>query len=305
MDRRSSTLLLTLAAIWGASYLLIKIGIRDLSAPLVASGRILFGAAVLVPVAARRGALAGIGGLWPVFAAVALAQVAAPFLLIALGEREISSSMAGILVASAPIFTAILAAFFDPEERSEGSRLAGIAVGFGGLVLLLGLDVGGGLPALLGGLAVVLAGLGYAIGGLLAKRRLGRVQPIGVAAVVLAVSAVISLPAAFATLPAAAPAVGPVLAVAVLGVVGTGIAFAIFYELIATIGPARTFLVTYLAPVFAVAYGVILLDEAFGLVTLAGLVLILGGSWLAAGGMQAAPRPEADAARVEPGAELP
>lgn len=284
MDRRSTSLLLTLAAIWGASYLLIKIGGRDLSAPMISLGRIAFGAAVLVPLALHRRALRNLDGLWPVIAVVSVAQVAAPFLLIALGEEEISSSLAGILVASAPIFTAILAIFFAAEERSEGVRLVGVGLGLAGLVLLLGLDVGGSTGELLGGLAVVLAGLGYAIGGLLAKRRLGAVPPLGVAAIVLAVSVVLSLPAALLTLPEEAPGLGPLAAVAVLGVVGTGIAFAIFYELIATVGPARTFLVTYLAPVFAVAYGVLLLDEEFGAVTLAGLVLILSGSYLAAGG---------------------
>lgn len=284
MNRRATTLLLTLAAIWGASYLLIKIGGRDLSAPMIALGRIAFGAAVLVPIALHRGALRGLGGLWPAIVAVSLAQVAVPFLLIALGEEEISSSLAGILVASAPIFTAILAIFYDAEERSEGARLIGVLAGLAGLVLLLGLDVGKDAGELLGGLAVVLAGLGYAIGGLLAKRTLTAVPPIGVAAIVLAVSVVLSLPAALATLPPKMPGAGPVLAVAALGVVGTGIAFAIFYELIATVGPARTFIVTYLAPVFAVAYGVLLLDEGFTLVTFSGLVLILGGSYIAAGG---------------------
>jgi len=291
MDRRAWSLLLVLAAIWGASYLLIKIGGRDLSAPMIAFLRIAFGAAVLVPLALRRGALSGLAGLWPMIVAVAIAQVAAPFLLIALGEQHISSSLAGILVGSAPIFTAILAIFFAQEERSEGIQLLGVVIGVGGLVLLLGLDVGDSTEQLLGGLAVVLAGLGYAIGGLLAKRRLGSIQPIGVAAIVLAVSTALSLPAALLTLPDEAPGIGPLAAVATLGVVGTGIAFAIFYELIASVGPARTFLVTYLAPVFAVAYGVVLLDEEFGLVTLAGLLLILSGSYLAAGGRTSRRRP--------------
>ncbi|MFN8150376.1 MAG: DMT family transporter [Solirubrobacterales bacterium] len=295
MDRRSASLLFTLAAIWGASYLLIKIGGRDLSPPMVAFGRIAFGALVLVPVAHRAGALRNLAGLWPVLVIVSFCQVAAPFLLIALGEEEISSSLAGILVASAPIFTAILAVFFAPEERSQGAQLLGVVVGLAGLVLLLGLDVGDSLGELLGGLAVVLAGLGYAIGGLLAKQRLGSVKPIGTAALVLLVSVALSLPAALATLPSEAPGIGPVAAVVTLGVVGTGIAFAIFYELIATVGPARTFLVTYLAPVFAVAYGVVLLDESFTAVTFAGLLLILGGSWLAAGGVGAA-RPDRDPA---------
>ena len=283
MDRRAWSLLLVLAAIWGASYLFIEIGLRDLSAPLIAWLRIAFGAAVLVPLALRSGALRGLGGLWPVIVLVAIAQVAAPFVLIALGQEEITSSLAGILVGSAPIWTALLAYFFVAEERSEGVQLLGIAIGVAGLVLLLGVDLGGS-GQLLGGLAVVCAGLGYAIGGLLAKRRLASVKPIGVAAIVLAVSTALSLPAALLTLPDSTPGLGPLSAIAALGVLGTGVAFAIFYELIATVGPARTFLVTYLAPVFAVAYGVVLLDEPFGAVALTGLVLILAGSWLAAGG---------------------
>ena len=259
-------LLLVLAAIWGASYLFIKIGVRDLSAPMIAFLRIAFGAAVLVPLALRRGALRDLAGLWPVIVAVAIAQVAAPFLLIALGEEEISSSLAGILVGSAPIFTAILAIFFDSEERSEGLRLLGVVVGIVGLVLLLGLDVGDSTAR------AARRPRGRPRRPRLRDRRAARqaaarrVQPLGVAAIVLAVSTRLSLPAALLTLPDEAPGLGPLAAIVALGVVGTGIAFAIFYELIASVGPARTFLVTYLAPVFAVAYGVLLLDEEFGLV---------------------------------------
>ena len=130
----------------------------------------------------------------------------------------------------------------------------------------------------------MLAGLGYAIGGLLAKQRLGAVPSLGVAAIVLAVSAVFSLPAALLTLPDERRASVRSPRSSRSASSAPGIAFAIFYELIADVGPARTFLVTYLAPVFAVAYGVLLLDEEFGLVTLAGLLLILAGSYLAAGG---------------------
>lgn len=281
MDRRSTFLLLVLAAIWGASYLFIEIGLRDLSAPLVAWMRIAFGAAVLVPLALRAGALRGLNGLWGPIVIVSIAQVAAPFVLIALGQEQITSSLAGILVGSAPIWTALLAYLFVAEERSEGIQLVGIALGVAGLALLLGVDLGG---ELLGGFAVILAALGYAIGGLLAKQRLGSVQPLGIAAIVLVVSTALSLPAALLTLPDSAPGIGPLAAIATLGIFGTGIAFAIFYELIAGVGPARTFLVTYLAPIFAVGYGVVLLDEPFGASSFAGLLLILVGSYLAAGG---------------------
>jgi drug/metabolite transporter (DMT)-like permease len=284
MDRRSWLLLLVLGAIWGASYMFIKIGIRDLSPAMVAWSRVALAALVLVSLAAASGALRGLRSRWAMLTLLAVSQVAAPFLLIAVGEQEISSSLAGILVTSAPLFTAILAIRFDHEERSQGTRLIGVLMGFAGVVILLGLDLGGSADELVGGLAVVLAGFGYAVGGLLAKRRLGEVAPLGIAASVMVASVVLLAPAALLSAPADAPGAGPVAAVAALGILGTGIAFAIFYELIARVGPARTYIVTYLAPGFAVVYGATLLDEEISVATIVGLALIVAGSWLAAGG---------------------
>lgn len=283
MQRRDWTLLLVLAALWGSSYLFIKVGLRDMDPIVIVFGRVLFGALVLVPLAWRRGALAGIGGVWPMLVLVSLVQVAGPFFLIAEGEQHISSALAGILVASVPIFTAVLAIFFDPEDRSEGLRGVGVVLGIVGVVVLLGVDLGGG-DALLGGLLVVLASLGYAVGALVLKKRLAGVQPLGIAAAVLALGALISLPFAVAGAPTEMPGVGPLAAVAALGVLGTGIAFAIFYGLIARTGPSRTFVVTYLAPGFAVVYGAVLLDESIAVATVIGLALIIGGSYLAAEG---------------------
>jgi drug/metabolite transporter (DMT)-like permease len=284
MERRSWSLLLALGAIWGASYLFIKIGLRDLSPSMVAFVRIALAALVLLPVAAFQGALTGVRERAGWLALVGAVQVAGPFVLISAGEEEISSSLAGILVASAPLFTALLAIRVDHEERSQGLRLAGVLVGFAGVGLLLGVDLGGSGSGLLGGLAVVCASLGYAVGGFLVKHRLAGVAPVGMSATVMAASAAMLLPAALLTAPDSAPGLGPAAAVAVLGVLGTGIAFVIFYELISTIGPARAFLVTYIAPGFAVVYGSILLSESVTIATVAGLGLILAGSWLAAEG---------------------
>jgi drug/metabolite transporter (DMT)-like permease len=284
MERRSWLLLLVLGAIWGASYLFIKIGLRDLSPWMVAFVRIALAALVLLPFAASRGALAGIRARAGWLALLGAVQVAGPFVLISAGEEEISSSLAGILVASAPLFTALLAVWVDREERSQGLRLGGVLVGFGGVALLLGLDLGGSGSALLGGLAVVLASLGYAIGGFLVKHRLTGMAPVGMSAAVMVASSIFLLPPALLTAPGAAPGLGPAAAVVVLGVLGTGIAFVIFYELIASIGPARSFLVTYIAPGFAVVYGAVFLSEAVTIATVAGLALILAGSWLAAEG---------------------
>jgi drug/metabolite transporter (DMT)-like permease len=289
MDRRSWSLLLVLGAIWGASYLFIKIGLRDLSPSMVAFVRIALAALVLLPVAAFQGALAGVRARAGWLALVGAVQVAGPFFLISAGEEEISSSLAGILVASAPLFTAVLAIWVDHEERSQGLRLAGVLVGFAGVALLLGVDVGG--SAMLGGLAVVLASLGYAIGGFLVKHRLTGVAPLGMSAAVMVASTIFLLPPALLTAPESAPGLGPAAAVAVLGVLGTGIAFVIFYGLIASVGPARAFLVTYIAPGFAVAYGALLLSEEVTVATMSGLTLILSGSWLAAEGRLPGRRP--------------
>jgi len=292
MDRRAWLSLTVLAAIWGASYMFIEIGIRDLSPAMVAWARIALAALVLAGLAGASGALRGFGDRWRVLALVGAVQVAGPFLLIAAGQQEVTSSLAGILVTSAPLFTALLAIWVDHEERSQGLRLVGVVLGFAGVVVLLGLDLSGSGMEILGGLAIVLASLGYAIGGFAVKHRLADVPPTGVAAWVMVASAVMLAPAALASAPASAPGLGPVAAVAALGVVGTGIAFAIFYELIGTVGNARAFIVTYLVPGFAVVYGVTLLGESLTIATLAGLALILAGSWLAAEGrLPGRPRP--------------
>src|ERR671919_1487538 len=213
MDRRSWFLLLILGAIWGASYMFIEIGLRDLSPAMVAFVRIALAALVLVPIAAAQGALSGIRPVAIWLVAVGAIQVAGPFLLIGAGEEEISSSLAGILVASAPLFTALLAIWVDHEERSQGLRLGGVLLGVVGVAVLLGVDLGGSGNELLGGLAVVLAGLGYAVGALIAKHRVSGASPVGVAAWVMIAATALLTPVALTTLPEATPGLGPVASV--------------------------------------------------------------------------------------------
>jgi len=261
----------------------IEIALRDMSPALVAWARVAAGAVVLVALTAPRGLLAGIGANLGVVVLVGAVGVAGPFFLIALGQQEISSSLAGILVSSAPLFTALLAGRVDREERSTGMRLVGVALGFAGVVILLGVDLSGSSAALLGGLAVVLAGFGYAVSGFIVKRRTVAIPPLGMAAGVMVACTVLLAPAAALSLPSGGVDAGPVAAVLALGAIGTGIAYAIFYTLISWVGPARTFVVTYISPGFALIYGVTLLDEPITFGGLAGLALIVGGSVLAVG----------------------
>jgi drug/metabolite transporter (DMT)-like permease len=310
MDRRAWTLLVVLGAIWGASYLFIELALADLSPAMIAWARVAFGALVLVAIAAFRGVLRGHGSRWRLMFVLGAIQAAGPFLLIAAGQQEVSSSLAGILVTAAPLWTAVLAIRLDQEERSTGLRLAGVLLGFLGVVVLLGVDLGGDGGQLLGGLAIVLAALGYAIGGFMVKLKLSDVPPLATATWAVGASAVLLLPAAVLSAPSEVPGLGEVLSVFALGALGTGVAFAIFYSLIATVGPARTFVVTYLAPAFAVVYGATLLDERITVATITGLALILAGSYLGAEGRlpwrrrglgRQGPEPRRDVVAVVPG----
>jgi drug/metabolite transporter (DMT)-like permease len=283
VQRRAWVLLGVLAALWGASYMFIKIALDDLSPVALVLGRTALGALVLLPVALARGALVPARRHLGTLTLVAAVQIAGPFLLIAAGETKISSSLAGILVASAPIWTSLLAVAFVPSERLQGIGLVGIAVGIVGVIALFGLDLEGG-DALLGGGMILLAALGYAVGALVAKRRLAGVPAVGLVASIMSLSALMVLPFALFSLPDQAPGLDTVGAMLALGAGGTGLAFLIFYVLNTELGPSRASIVAYVAPGFSVAYGVVLLDEAFTVATAVGLALILAGSWLAATG---------------------
>ena len=299
MTRRSWIQFFLLAAMWGASYLFIKVALEDVSPPMVVFARTALAALVLLPFALRADALSGLRESGAAFFMLALLQVAAPFMLISVGQQEISTSLAGILVATAPIYTFLLAFRFERENRPRGIGLLGVLLGVVGVGMLLGGDLDGGSRALLGGLLVVVATLGYALGAFYLRHRFAGTKPIGTVTATMAASALMTLPFALATFPTGVPDLETFGSLGALGVFGTGISFVLFYTLIADIGPSKTSLVAYVAPGFAVIYGVTLLGEDFTATTLAGLVLILGGSYLAAEA-RSAPPPAAEPDVSEP-----
>jgi drug/metabolite transporter (DMT)-like permease len=284
MTRRTWLMMGGAAAVWGASYMFIKVALDDFSAGAIVCIRTALGAVVLLWLARRWDALAPLRGRWRWVATIGFAQVVVPFLLITFGENHIESQLAGILVSAAPIFTALLAVAFDHDERSQGWGAVGIVVGMLGVVLLFGLDLSGSGDQIVGGLMVLGASLCYAVGAMLFKHKLRGAPPVGVASGQMVVAAIVTLPLALADLPGQAPSFKAVGALVLLGALGTGIAFLWFYTLISEVGPQRASIVSYLAPGFSVAYGVVLLGEAFSVGAVAGLALILAGSWLAVGG---------------------
>jgi drug/metabolite transporter (DMT)-like permease len=157
-------------------------------------------------------------------------------------------------------------------------------IGIVGVVALVGLDLSGSGAALLGAIAILVASVAYAAGGLILKHHLPGPSPVGVVTAIMVAAAIMLAPLAALTAPDQTPGAGPIAAIATLGLLGTGIAFVLFYGLIHKVGPGKALIVSYLAPGFAVIYGALLLDEAITAGTLIGLALILAGSWLAAEG---------------------
>jgi drug/metabolite transporter (DMT)-like permease len=283
VTRRDWTLMWLLALVWGASYLFIKVALEDMHPVFIVWGRLFLAGLVLVPLAIRMGAFTGLRGYERQVLFVCVMQIIAPFLLITFGEEHVASGLTGVLIASAPVFTALLV-MRSPTERVVGWALVGVIVGMLGVGLLFGVDLTGTREELLGGTMILLASLGYSIAALYIKRNFKGTQPIGVAATTMTASAVLlTIPAAF-HIPAAVPGATETAALVALGVLGTGLAFGIFYPLIDRVGANKSAVVAYMAPGFSVAYGALLLDEPITVGAIGGLVLILAGSWLAAEG---------------------
>jgi drug/metabolite transporter (DMT)-like permease len=266
--------------IWGLPYFFIKLALTEVSPLGVAWARIALGAAALLPVAWKRGSLRGIGLHKRTVVAFAFAELIVPFILISLGEQWVSSSLAGILIATVPLMVILLSPLFGVHERLSARRLVGLVIGLAGVVTLLGLDAVDGLLGWSGVGCVMIATVGYATGSLIVQRHLAGVDELGAVAASLGVATVILLPAAVWSMPARVPSPLVLTSLVVLGVVCSALALSLFFYLISQIGAARAAVITYVNPAVAAFLGVLVLHEPFGAGAVLGLALILLGSWL-------------------------
>jgi drug/metabolite transporter (DMT)-like permease len=280
-------MLIGLAALWGASYLFIKVGVRDIQPALFADLRLLIGGLLLFGfLAARSGlrkAARDIRDSWRPGLVFGTINGAIPWTLISWGETHIDSGVAAIANATVPIFVALLAIKLNPSERASGLKLAGIVVGLVGVGVLTGIHPDGGGWAVIGTLAVVLASVSYGAGGLYGQRAVGHVSGPVLATGSLLYGFVVLLPfAAFQVQDSsfAWKSAGSLLA---LCVGGTAIAQLALFRMLRLFGAARVSLVTYLMPIFALVYGAVILDEPLRPSMLGGLALILGGVALGSG----------------------
>jgi drug/metabolite transporter (DMT)-like permease len=294
MSRQAWLAFAAVSVIWGVPYLFIKVAVDDGVPPaFLAWVRVVIGAAVLVSVAWRAGILHSVRARWRWLVAFAVVEIVVPFPLIAAGEQYVDSSVAAIIIATAPLFVALLALRFDATERTGGRRLAGLFIGLGGVVALVGVDIAGETDELLGAAALVAAALGYAGGPMILKRHLADLDQRAVMGAGLCVAALLLAPGAALDPPAAMPSAAALTALAVLGLVCTAAGLVVYGMLVAEAGAGRALVVTYVNPVVAVALGVVFLGERPGPGALVGLVLILAGSWLATASARG---PEDDAA---------
>lgn len=274
MSRAHLLMLLALAAIWGASFMFIKVGVRELEPATLVFFRVGLAALTLLPLAR----ISALRGHWRDVAVVGVLNSAVPFWLLSFGETRIDSGLAAIIQACAPLFTALLALRFDSTQRVAGLRLAGLLVGFAGVTLLVGNQRGG---ELVGAVAVVLTALCYAGGVLYAGRRLAGVSARAVSLGSMLAATAVSAPLGLAQLPGEPPSLEVAGSVLALGVIGTGLAYILYFAVIAGAGASRAILITYLVPGAALVYGAAVLDEPITATALAGLALILAGVALA------------------------
>jgi drug/metabolite transporter (DMT)-like permease len=291
LSRRGAALFAAMSVIWGIPYLLIKVADGGVAVPVLVWARVSVGALILIPVALAQGAWrpqqrSVLLRHWRWLAAYAVIEIAGPWALLSTAERHLSSSTSGLLIASVPVIGAVIALASgrlggarDPADRLTTVRVVGLAMGFAGVALLAG--PGAGRGDLLSDAEVLLTAVCYAVGPIVAIRKLTAVPSITANAVCLTLVAVCYTPVAVLYWPHAVPSGEVLAALAALGAVCTAAGLVGYFWLIAEVGASRAPVVTYVNPAVAVALGALILGERLTPAIGVSFMLILAGSVLA------------------------
>ncbi len=278
MSRRGWLLFLAMGVIWGMPYLFIKIAVEHLSPAPVVFLRTAVAALLLTPIAAARGELRPLLAKWRPLLAFAAIEMAIPWLFLANAERHISSSLAGLLLATVPLVGAVLG-WVTKSDRIDWRRGLGLLVGLSGVAALVGLDLGVDDIGALLQMAVV--AVSYAVGPFILARYLANEPGLGVIAASLVFTGIVYAVPGVAQLPGQWPPAEAIVSVVFLAVVCTAVAFVLFFALIDEVGPTKSTVITYVNPAVAIALGVIFLDEPLTAGIVVGFVLVLAGSAIA------------------------
>jgi drug/metabolite transporter (DMT)-like permease len=283
MGTRDLGALLLLSALWGASFIYIRVAVPALGPFVLVELRVGLAAVVLALCAALVGRLPKLRGRWRQFALLGAVNVAIPFSLISAAEINLTASLAAILNSTTVMFTAVVAAVWMGDALTA-RKLVGVALGIVGVTVLVGWDpITMNWTVALSVGAMLAASLAYALGSVYAKRTFADSPPLAIASGQLAAAAMLMLPLAAVSAPEQSPSTIVVLSVLGLALPSTAVAYMLYFRLIANVGPTSTSTVTLLVPLFGLLFGVVLLDEPVGVGTLAGLVLILSSVTLITG----------------------
>ena len=282
MTRRGWLLFAVMAVIWGVPYFFIRVAVKELAPPVVVFGRTSIAAAVLFVLARRADAIRPALRHWRPVLAFAILEMAIPWILLTHAEEHLASGLAALIIASVPVVGAVAAFTLGDRSALRPVRIVGIVLGVSGVGLLVARDLSSdAAPPWWSVAEVLIVVLCYATAPFIAARRLPDVPSLGVISVSLTVVATIYAPIAAFTLPDEAPGMKAVWSVLGLAVICTGIAFVVFFRLIAEIGPARAGLITFANPVVAIALGAAFLDEHITLSIVIGFLLVVAGCWFA------------------------
>jgi len=293
----------TMAILWGIPYLFIKEAVDSYSPAAIVAGRTLLGGLILLPLAIRRGALRPALRAWPWVLAFGAVEMAGPFVLLGHAEQTLSSGLTGLLVATVPLFAALIGLFRGDRAVLSPQRMIGLGAGFAGVaIIVLGPSLAVAEPdkALVAVGEVLLVALLYAIAPFIIATRLTDVPSIGSITVSLLAVGIFYLPIGLLT-QHEAPTTRATVSLIALGVLCTALAFVAFFALIREVGPVRAPLFTYVNPVVAILLGVIVLSEPLSPGLLFGFPLVVAGCWLAAtGGRLRAQRQTAEVPEPDP-----
>jgi drug/metabolite transporter (DMT)-like permease len=295
VSRKGWVLFAVMCVVWGIPYLLIKVAVAEIAVPVVVFARTALGAVVLLPLALRSGRSGQLTALrrhWRPLVAFAALEMIVPWGLLSQAERNLPSSLAGLLIAAVPIISVVVAKLTGGTERLSARRWTGLIIGLAGVAVLAAPDLSGGRGWPI--TEVLLVAVGYASAPLIAARRLGDVPALPMTVACLSLAALVYTPAAILAWPHRMPSAQVLAALAALGIVCTACAFIVFLQLIREVGTSRAMVFTYVNPAVAVAAGVVVLSEPFTATMAAAFALILTGCLLATGQQRSAMEPPAD-----------
>ena len=302
MTRRGFLLFAALGVAWGIPYLFIKVAVAELEPAMLVLSRSALAAVLLLPLAIFRKEITPFLRHWKPLLAYTIVEIIVPWFFLSTAEQHLPSSTAGLLLAAVPLAGVGVALLIGRPSRLSGQNWLGIVVGMLGVAALVGLDVGGSDLLSVGQMAIV--AVGYALGPAIVSRWMPEVPGVGLVALSLAGAAIAYIPIVAFTgaWPTVVPSAPVIIAVIVLAVVCSALAFLLMIGLISEIGPVKATTITYVNPAVAILAGVIVLGEQVTVWTIVGFALVLGGSWLVTRKRQepvAVPDPESPPAQLD------